>query len=148
MLTQWLMHFDNYLPTLSINRLFMAIILQHLKTIIPDKRIDKQVQILLFSVNFEEIQHEFDPHKISIRYGYPGAVWLLSQALVALPNSSQFYQPIKKTYENLILKFGNSFELLLEVSTNCTEDKEQYGVTNGWVGVGLLELLYPGSITR
>ena len=53
MIKQWITNFEVYMPYMNINRIYLATTLSLLLRVIPDKRLEKQIKLLLYSADFE-----------------------------------------------------------------------------------------------
>lgn len=141
MIKQWLPNLEAYIPSMHINRLYMATVLTKINELIPHKRLEKQIQILLFAIDFEELKTEVDPHALNIRFGWTGFVWVLEQAKKIIPSTCPNYELIGSTANEIKLKYVGSMEIMIERSFK--ENSGQFGLGNGIAGIGLMELLYP-----
>lgn len=145
MIRQWLPYFEAYIPSLQINRVFLAVVLKQICILMPDKRIETQAQILLFATNFEVLKTEVDHSVISVRYGWPGAAWLLSMASKEIPVDWPNYQLIGQAYHEIT---GRHKNILANYLINVPEvNSVQYGLSFGLAGIGLMELLWPGVLS-
>lgn len=145
MVRQWLPYFETYLPSLHINRLFLAVVMKQITSQIPDKRLEKQIQILLFATDFEVLKTEVDHNIINIRIGWPGVAWLLNVASKELTPDLPNYQFITQTYYSIIDRHSDQLEKRQQ--SIPVETSIQYGPGLGLTGIGLMELLWPGIIS-
>lgn len=141
MVKQWLPNIEAYIPSMHINRLYMATILTKISEIVPDRRLEKQVQILLYATDFEELKTEVDPHASNIRFGWTGFVWILEQAKKIIPSTCPNFELIGSTANEIKSKYIDSLNKMLERSLK--ENPQQIGLANGVAGIGLTELLWP-----
>ena len=141
MVKQWLPNIEAYMPSMHINRIYMATVLTQVNELIPHKQLNKQIQILLFATDFEELKTEVDPHAINVRFGWTGFVWVLEQAKKIIPKTYPNYELIGSTANAIKTKYGGSLENMIERSFK--ENPGQLGLANGIAGIGLMELLYP-----
>ena len=145
MIRQWLPYFEAYIPSLHINRIFMAIVLKQICVLLPDKRLEKQAKILLFATDFEILKTEVDHSVLNIRYGWPGVAWLLSMASKEIPAEWSSYQLIGQAYHEIT---GRHKNILANYLINVPEvNSVQYGLSFGLAGIGLMELLWPGVLS-
>jgi hypothetical protein len=145
MIRQWLPFFETYIPSLHINRLFIAVVLKRINLLMPDKRLDKQIQILLFAIDFDVLKTEVDHYDISIRSGWPGVTLLLNIALKELPTDSLNLQLIEQTLHTITEKHKNTLD---HIPQDISEESyKQYGLSSGLAGIGLMELLWQGIIS-
>lgn len=139
---QWIMYFEAYIPSLHINRLYLALVLHRLNRIFQNQRIEKQIQILLFATNVNEITTEFDSNYTGIRYGWPGAVWVLHQVLKSIPRDYPNYDDVEKSYNQLKEKITGLNSNLLQ-NQAATTPIQHKGIGSGVTGVALMDLLWP-----
>ena len=142
MVKQWVMHLEAYIPSLHINRLFMALALTQLNAIIPNRRIEKQIHILLFATNFEEMETEFDPNHQGIRFGWPGAIWLLYMAKRYFSPQMPNYNLIVKTHNEYVTRFKSKLDNEKHLSPDSV-NLINPGISDGITGIGLMVLMYP-----
>lgn len=141
MIRQWLPYLEAYMPSLQINRLFLAIILQKINSLMPDKQLEKRARILLFATDFEILKTEVDHRVINIRYGVTGLLWLLHIAMKELPSDWINYPLIGTTYR-VILKSNQS--AISNWSFDIPDGRKMAsGLTVGFAGVRLLDMLWP-----
>lgn len=140
MVTQWIMNLEAYLPSMHINRLYMATVLTLINARIPDSRLEKQIQILLFATDFDIIKTEIDPQALNIRYGWPGVAWLLFQASRIIPENCPNYQLINPTRKEIIRRYEGSLQKAFGIDDT---NPERLGISEGLAGIGLMDLLWP-----
>ena len=140
-INQWLMNLEVYLPSMHINRLYLATVLVQINKRILNRRLEKQIQILLFATNFETLKTEINQKALTIRYGWPGVAWLLQQASRIIPVSYPNHQLIGSTCDEIIAK--HKFTLEDISATDIQPNTQQLDLNIGLAGIGLLELLYP-----
>jgi hypothetical protein len=129
---------------LHTNRLFLSVVLKQIYSIIPDKRFEKQIQILLFATDFEVLKTEIDYTVLNIRYGWRGVALLLNFAKKEIPTNWPTQQKICQTYQTVTKRYKNPQENLPQKILEGSF--MQYGLTLGRSGVGLTELLWPGIL--
>lgn len=141
MVKQWLPNIEAYMPSMHINRIYMATVLTKINELIPHKRLEKQIHILLFATDFDELMTEVDPHALNIRFGWTGFVWVLEQAKQIIPKTYPNYELIGLAANAIKAKYVGSLENMIE--RNFKENPGQLGLASGIAGIGLMELLYP-----
>lgn len=159
MFKQWLPYFEAYIPSLHINRIYLAVVLKQIYSHLPVKRLEKQIQILLFATDFEVLKTETNHFSIfldeliakdcynisNIRYGWPGVALLLNYASNELHLDWPNHQLIGQTFQTITKKHKIPFDNIL---LNIEEQNfMQYSLTLGLSGIGLIELLKPGILT-
>lgn len=145
MVKHWQMQFDAYIPSLHINRIYMALVYQRLNSLFPNKRLEKQAQILLYATDFTEMGTEYDPNHAELRFGWPGALWVLNKSLKALPPGYPNMEELKHYAAKLAFTGRVNMEKMF---TNLGETTKPVnpGISSGIAGLGLMELLYPDII--
>ena len=141
---QWLPNLEAHIPSMHINRLYLATVLTQINAIIPDKRLEKQIQILLFATDFEVLKTEVDPHALNIRFGWTGFVWLMQQASIIIPKTWPNYLLISPTANEIKIKYSQNLGNM--VANTFEKNPVLFGLGNGIAGIGLLELLWPEEL--
>ena len=145
MIKQWLPNFEAYIPSLNINRLYLATVLMKIYTQIPEPRIEKQAKLLLFSTNFKALINEIDPELKSVRHGLPGFMIVFNQAIKSFPADFQYYSELIKTYNVLREELASLFKSFSVYDFKSKQTK--YGLSEGIAGLGLLTILLPELTT-
>lgn len=145
MIRQWLPYFEAYIPSLHINRLFLAVALRQICYQAPDKRLEKQTRILLYTTDFEVLKTEVDHSILNIRYGWPGVAGLLNIASKEVPADWPNHGLIVQTCNEITKRHQIQHEILKSV--NPGGSPVQPGLTLGLAGIGLIELLWPGILS-
>ena len=141
MIKQWLPNFEAYIPSLQINRLYLATILKQIHSQIPEQRLEKQINLLLFSTDFKALINEIDPELKSVRFGLPGFMIVLNQAVKSFPPDFPNYFDLFNTYKGLKKELAN---LLESFRVEDFKSKQtMYGLSEGIAGLGLLNILLP-----
>ncbi len=138
MLKQWVMYFNAYIPSLHINRLYLTLALHRINRFMHNTEIEKQIRILLFSVDCDEITAEFDHQHNGIRFGVPGALWVVHQALQNLPQQSVNFHKIGQLYTKMKTGFMCNQNVMFQNSQIKKPD-----ISDGLSGIGLMQLLWP-----
>lgn len=141
---QWLPRFEAYIPSMHINRLYMALILTKLDEIIPDVRLKKHIQILLFAIDFEQLIKDINPFVKNIRFGWPGFVWILEQAAKVINTTIVNCEEIRLISNEIKLKhlkYVNA-SILPEAKSPSNLSK----IDEDIIGIGLLALSCPEII--
>ena len=141
MVKQWLPYFEGYLPSLNINRIYMSLVLNKIAVLIPERRLIKQVQILLYATDFEKVKTEVDFNEFNLHIGCPGVLWLLKLAMNELPTEYPNYGLIGQTCREI----SGSQKLKVEKSITGfpMDGTAQFGISNGLAGIGLAGILWP-----
>ena len=99
MVRQWIPNLEAYVPSMHINRLYLAVALMHTHSLISFPRLEKQIQILLFGTDFNTLVTEINPEQKNIRFGWPGFIILLHHAIGLIPSNYPNYSQLKSTYQ-------------------------------------------------
>ena len=136
---QWLPNFEAYIPSMHINRLYLAILLQKISSQVPDERLDRQINILLYATNFNMILNEIDPKQINLRFGWPGMILILDIARSILKPEMPNYQLIEKCLNRI---WDERKDILGSIdTTDFISKSKSLGISEGIAGLGLF-LLY------
>jgi hypothetical protein len=142
MIRQWIPGFEAYIPSMNINRLYLATILNRVNLLIPDRRLEKQIKLLLFSTGFKELINEVDPEIKSVRFGLPGIMIILAQAKKSFNKEIPEYSGLTATYKFLrkeLCKLLDSFNV-----EDLKSKQPDYGLSEGIPGLILAGILFPG----
>jgi lantibiotic modifying enzyme len=140
MINQWIMNLEVYIPSMHINRLYLATVLYQVNAIMPNKRLETHIQILLFATDFEILITEVDPVAINIRYGWPGVVWLLRQATLILSETYPNHSLIGMVCMEITHKFKPT---LNHLQVSAVSNSKQFGLSEGLAGIGYMDLMQP-----
>jgi hypothetical protein len=136
---QWLPNFEAYIPSMHINRLYMATLFQKIATQVPDERLDKQIKILLYATDFNIILNEIDPQQTNLRFGWPGMILILSIAKRTLKPGIPNYQLIEKCRDRI---WDERKGVLAIIDTpDFINKSKSLGISEGMASIGLF-LLY------
>lgn len=142
MLRQWLPYIEAYIPSVQANRLHLATALYLVNTFVLSKRLERQIQILLFAIDFETLKTEFSPKQRGIHYGWHGVVLLLKRASLIIPETYPNYKRIDFTRKEISARYKSVWwDDPGDVNLSSVK---QLGLSEGLTGVSLIELLYPG----
>jgi len=145
MIRQWLPYFEAYIPSLNINRIFLAIVLKQICVQMPNKRLEKQAQILFFATDFEILKTEIDHNILNIGYGWPGFLWLLNMAAQEIPTDWPNYELIGQTVKNIVGRHnGQGANLPIKIDN---WNSMQSDLASGIAGIGLMDMLWPGVLS-
>lgn len=146
----WLLYLETVLPGLHSHRVYMAYALSEMNKHIRIKSVENHINTLLYSVDCETLKSEINPYANNIRYGWMGIVWVLKQMTNNLSESNANYARINTIRCEIVEKFKP--ELIEKIESLATKKRsntemEQFGLSMGWAGIGLLLLQYPDAFT-
>ena len=139
MIRQWLPNFEAYIPSLHINRLYLATVLRRIHIQIPESRLERQIRLLLYSTEFKALLSEIDIELKSVRYGLPGFMIVLDQAARLIPAGYPNYNELiesLKVLRNDFVKSINSFN-----PEDFKPKQVMYGLSEGITGLALMAIL-------
>jgi hypothetical protein len=138
MFKQWLPNFEAYIPSMHINRLYMATLFQKIALQIPDERLDRQIKILLYATDYNIILNEIDPKQVNLRFGWPGMILILDIAKETIKPEMPNYQLIEKCRNRI---WDERKEVLATIDTGDFINKSKsLGISEGMAGLGLFLL--------
>ena len=154
MITQWIDNFEVLFPSLHINRVYMSMVLTLAHKCVKNPRIERQSKFLLSSTDFTTLKSEIDPTISNIRYGWYGIIWMLKRATRIIPSEHPNYENLKSCYMelNAIYKpeLEKSFKQLSDHINQSMEKQEtptlyikDVGLSEGWSGIALMEMINP-----
>ena len=145
MINQWMFYLSAYLPGIHCHRLYLALALHQINEYIGSDEIEKQVKILLFSIDIEKLMYETDPDIINIQKSWYGVVLLLQKALDVFNTDYPNYENINSIRRKIVQThlFRSEEQLIKLMQTDKKEiDLGFFGIS----GIGLLYLLYPKAL--
>ena len=141
MIRQWGTTIESYVPTIQINRLYLATALMQILFWIPEQKLEKHIRLLLFGTDFKLIPTELDPTLFNLRFGLPGVVLILNLAIKFIPTSFPNYLQIISTNQDLMKRYDA--ELKKHIS-KINPTTQQIGLCEGISGVSLYSLIAEG----
>jgi len=141
MIRQWIPNFEAYIPSMNINRLYLATILNKVNVLIPEQRLEKQINLLLYCTDFKSLINEFDPEIKSVRFGLPGMIIILVQAVKSFNSAYPGYSDLTGSFEILKKELRDLFDSLKMDDFKSKQTK--HGLSDGIAGLGMLSILLP-----
>ena len=144
MFKQWETYFISYIPCLHINRLYLASVLFQTNKLLKSEKISRHIRTLLYSVDINQLESEIDIQKINnIQFGYLGFLFVLSRSIQVFDSTYTNYQQLIDFKQKITSQHNNRLIDALNETKNTGNAYTQYGLAEGWAGVGLLLLLQP-----
>jgi hypothetical protein len=125
---------ETNMPSLNINRLHLACELKCLLTQIPNKRIARVADVLLYSVDFSQLLYEVGANAMGIRNGLSGLKILLNRLRHILPPDSVYQNSAFCTLESI-----PPIESMLP-DENKSITPSMLGLAEGLAGVRLADI--------
>lgn len=141
MIRQWMPNFEAYIPSMNINRLYLATILKMIYEYVHEQRLEKQINLLLYCVDFKALINEFDPEIKSVRFGLPGILIILDQAVKSFDPGYHGYSDLvdaNKFLKTELMKMSDSF-----TPEDFKSIHGKYGLSEGIAGLGLASIIFP-----
>lgn len=138
MVRQWIPYFEAYIPSIQINRLYLATIIMQIVNMTHDKQLEKQIQILLFGTDFDMLLLELDPRLINSRYGLHGLIIVLEHAMKIIPSGFPNYTQLIFTYKRILKRYIPEMN---DSISNINPNTGQLGLSEGISGIGLYRMV-------
>jgi len=152
MIDQWMYYLNTHLPGIHCHRLSLAISLHKINKKLERSDIDKLVQILLFSIDFDILCKEIAPYYVfDIRHSWYGVVLLLHYAQKSFDADYSYYDMFEQLRLKIISLYKEKAENEIMSGFKTSFEKKRdvnLGLANGLSGIGLVYLLYPESIKQ
>ncbi|MDR2038511.1 MAG: hypothetical protein LBQ60_11370 [Bacteroidales bacterium] len=147
-LKQWILYIETLLPSLHSHRLSLAISLLELNKIINLPEIEKQINILLFSIDYNKFTQECDIDSFSFNLNWIGQVFILKKATILFDSKYSNYNKLEILRINMIRTFKKKFEERIAETLKETnaENKPNSTLLSGLSGIGLMYSVYPECI--
>ena len=154
MISQWVNNFEVLFPSLHINRIYMSMILTLVSKYVKNPRIERQSSFLLTSTDFTTLKREIDPTITNIRHGWYGIMWILKRATRIIPQEHPNYENLKSCYTELntlykpeleksVKQLSDHINQFLEKHETPTLYIKDVGLSEGWSGIALMEMINP-----
>jgi ABC-type uncharacterized transport system permease subunit len=140
MVKQFVPYFETIMPSLNINRLYLAFALNKLLSRIPNVWLKRQVKILLYATDFILLQNEVDENIYNLRYGVYGLKYILWQLFESLSEEDNISLCVVELYNKLPVFTGKLSLGDIQVAS------KSLGITEGITGIGLYDLLLPSTL--
>jgi len=134
-LVQLLPSFETSMPSMHTNRLTLACELKYLHAQIPNQRLERLIDILLYTVDFDQLLNEISDETIGVRNGLAGLKYILWKLLKILPVESPYYMKVTQTlksFPEINEKFPDDEKLVTPQTLSLGE---------GIIGVKIMNLL-------
>lgn len=141
MIKQWIPNLESYIPSMQINRIYLATTLMQICSHFPDQRLEKQIQILLFATDFKILPTEIDPDQLNMRFGWPGFILLLNTAIETIPPDYPNYPQLRSACHTILKKYEATIKTMQISELN--PNPKQFGLSEGVAGIALFDLLMP-----
>ena len=138
MVNTWIMYITSYLPYYNINRLYLVNTLAFLNQSIKNDLLSKYIQVLIFSIDTDEMYKEIDRKILNINEGFFFVEILLWAFQKQFKDS-----PFEKKAELLHAKLKKTFHPLYTKSLNTLHMADSTHFINNFLGVETLKVLYP-----
>lgn len=138
MIRQWVPYFESYIPSVNINRLYLATALMKIINSTHVSRLERQIKILLFATDFKMILSELDPRPVNTRYGLPGFLYILELAVNIFPTGFPNYTQMVSLYHKIIRNYSIDMNGYI---SGLEPNVRQLGLSEGISGIGLCSII-------
>lgn len=101
MVLNWTIYIRGNIPYYDINKLMLASALAYLNGIINNVYIEKQIEMLIFSVDFDNLEKEIDNRIESVNEGWLLTAYVLLQAEKYIGNKNKKYNQISSARKRI-----------------------------------------------
>jgi hypothetical protein len=144
MTDQWLYYLSSGMPGIHSHRLYMALALHEINRNLCLPGIERQVKILLYASDFEQLKYEVNPDALGIKTGWMGQALILKKASETFDCQYPNYAVMEKTRIEIVKACNDRYEKkILELLNRPDHDGAPDAGLSGAAGTGLLYLLYP-----
>ena len=149
MMEQWMFNLSTHLPGVHSLRLFLALSLYKINEKLKRKDIEKQIQILLYSIDFDVFRREIAPSTLNLQFGWYGTVLLLYLARQTFNESYPNYEKMEQLRREILSQHKEKSEEIIDSIQQLPLEKKVgvgQGLANGLSGIGMLYLLCPEAL--
>jgi lantibiotic modifying enzyme len=141
---QWTLYIETLMPSLQSNRLRLAISLFKLNSTINLPEIEKQIKVLLYSIDFDKLIQECNLNSLNINFGWMGQAFLLKTAGEIFKENYPNFDHIEPTRREIVNVCNERYSKLILKAIAETDEKKKpkTGLMDGLSGIGLMYLLY------
>jgi len=151
MMEQWMFSLSTHLPGIHMLRLSLALSLYKINEKLKRNDIEKQIQILLYSIDFDVFRKEIDPYTLNLQFGWYGTVLLLYLARQTFNESYPNYEKFEQLRRKILSQHKEKSEAKIDSIQQSLPEKKAgigQGLANGLSGIGMLYLLCPDALNE
>lgn len=138
-----LFYLETNQPYLHINKLYLAVSLAYLNAYLHFPEIEKQIEVLLYSIDIPTLKEELDPRIMNINQGWFGVVLILKKAEDLLNESVPNYKQIREVRFEILKEYWCFFDDY--VNDINTQNSVDITFIHGISGMGFLLSLFPDA---
>jgi lantibiotic modifying enzyme len=150
MIEQWMFYLNTHLPGIQCHRLSLALSLHKINEKLKREDIDRQIRVLLFSINFDVLRKEINPYAFNLQHGWYGIILLLYFVQHAFDPDYPNYGIFEQFREEILALYKEKSEKEITAyieSPSIGMTPLRKGIINGLSGIGLVYLLSPKAIS-
>lgn len=140
---EWLFYLSCEMPAYNINRLYLAVSLAYLNEALKWNEISRIIDVLMYSVDFEELKSEIDSRIMNINEGWPVAIVILKKAEELLESSVPNFMRIRDVRLEILKKINKSWNTLL--LSKIGDEMLDICFIQGLSGLAVLWCLFPDA---
>lgn len=139
MINGWMFYFNTLMPANQLNRIYWVVGLSYLNQYLCSAEIKKQIEVLMYSIDFESLKSEITPGIVNINEGWFSVVVIMKKAEELLNSDCPNYSHIYDTRMDILKEYFASFEDYLQNDVNQID----ISLIRGLSGIALLFSLFP-----
>lgn len=145
MIEQWMFYLSTHLPGIHCHRLSLALSLYKINKKLGRPDIDKQIKVLLYSIDSDVLRKETDPYVSNLQHGWHGVVVLLYLAQQTFDADYPNYKMFGQLRQELLIRYKAKSEKAIDsiLQMPKTGNSVGKGLVNGLTGIGMVYLLCP-----
>lgn len=149
MVEQWMFYLNTHLPGIHGHRLSLALSLYKINKKLKREDLEKQIRILLYSIDVDIFRKEINPYKLNLQYGWYGAILLLYLAGQTFNANYPNYDKFEQLRREILSRQKDGLEKSIESMLQPSMEKAitGQGLFNGLSGIGMLYLFCPAALT-
>lgn len=139
MINGWMFYINTLMPATHMNRLYWVLALAYLNQYLCSGEIRKQIDVIMYSIDFESIKLEISSDSMNINEGWFSVVVIMKKAEELLAPECPNYSFLHDTRIEILKEYSVPFENYLQ------SDANQMDITlmRGLSGIALLFSLFP-----
>lgn len=141
MVNNWEIYMKGNVPYYNVNKLMLATSMAYLNEILSSKEIERQIDILVYSVDFDQIEKEIDDRIENVNEGWFLSAFVLYRATKDISRGHMKYGLIEKTRKQIVQKYYTKFISKVKKTYLC----ENLSLVNGLAGVTCMLALCPDA---
>ncbi len=142
---EWILYIETLLPGIHSNRLCLAMSLRKLNDIIKLPELEKHIDLLLFSIDFNRVRQECNVNSLNLNLNWIGLIFCMKKATELFANRHTLCTEIENLRGFILKKYKSNYIDIIRDSIDGVNHtrKENTGLLSGLGGTCLIFSLYP-----